>query len=121
MQPLIINPYAVEVARGACDTAPPRSSWTDAFGGRGVGTTVALGYDWGRIRLEGEYLHRNTVYGDQAGMDILRATRTACNRSPIRPRRPRSQVTMIAFPDDESFLPLIMPDADEASCIPAGP
>lgn len=46
---LIINPRAVEVAAGECDAAPPRSSWTNAFGGGGgVGTGIALGYDWGR-------------------------------------------------------------------------
>ncbi len=69
---LIINPHAVEVAGGECDTAPPRSSWTNAFGGGGgVGTGIALGYDWGAIRFEGEYFHRVTVYGDQADMDIF--------------------------------------------------
>jgi hypothetical protein len=54
-------------------------------------------------------------------VDIFSAARSACNRSPIRPRRPRPQVTMIASPEDESFLPRTMPDADEALCIPAGP
>ncbi len=69
---LIINPDLAEIAAGECDTAPPRASWTNAFGGgRGIGAGVALGYDWGSIRLEGEYLHRNTVYGDQVDIDIL--------------------------------------------------
>jgi hypothetical protein len=44
---LIINPQAVDGAGDECDTAPPRSSWTNAFGG-GAGTAVALGYDCGR-------------------------------------------------------------------------
>ena len=68
---LIINPLGVEVA-GECDVAPPLTSWTNAFdGGAGIRAGVALGYDWGAVRLEGEYFQRVTVYGDQSDIDIF--------------------------------------------------
>ena len=68
---LIINPLGVEVA-GECDAAPPLTSWTNAFdGGAGVRAGVALGYDWGAFRLEGEYFQRGTVYGDRSDIDIF--------------------------------------------------
>ena len=67
----IINPLGVEVA-GECDAAPPLTSWTNAFdGGAGVRAGVALGYDWGAFRLEGEYFQRVTVYGDRSDIDIF--------------------------------------------------
>ena len=69
---LIINPRGLELAAGECDTAPPRTSWTNAFGGgSGVGAGIALGYDWGAIRLEGEYFHRVTAYDDRTDIDIF--------------------------------------------------
>ena len=68
---LIINPLGVEVA-GECDAAPPLTSWTNEFdGGAGIRAGVALGYDWGAVRLEGEYFQRVTVYGDQSAIDIF--------------------------------------------------
>lgn len=68
---LIINPLGVEVA-GECDAAPPLTSWTNVFdGGAGVRAGVALGYDWGAFRLEGEYFQRGTVYGDRSDIDIF--------------------------------------------------
>ena len=68
---LIINPLGVE-AGGECDTAPPLTSWTNAFdGGAGIRAGVALGYDWGAVRLEGEYFHRVTVHDDQSDIDIF--------------------------------------------------
>ena len=68
---LVINPLGVETA-GECDTAPPRTSWTNGFdGGAGIRAGIALGYDWGAVRLEGEYFHRATTYGDQSDIDIF--------------------------------------------------
>ena len=68
---LIINPLGVEVA-GECDAAPPLTSWTNAFdGGAGIRAGVAFGYDWGAVRLEGEYFQRVTVHGDQSDIDIF--------------------------------------------------
>ncbi len=68
---LIINPLGVEVA-GECDAAPPLTSWTNEFsGGAGMRAGVTLGYDWGSVRLEGEYFHRITAYGDQSDIDIF--------------------------------------------------
>ena len=40
-------------------------------GGSVVGGGIALGYDWGAIRLEGKYLHRATVYDDTADLDVF--------------------------------------------------
>ena len=69
---LIINPLGVEVTTGGCDTAPPPSAWTSEFGvGAGVGAGFALGYDWGAIRLEGEYFHRVTAYDQRSSLDIF--------------------------------------------------
>ena len=68
---LIINPLGVE-AGGECDAAPPLTSWTNEFdGGAGIRAGVALGYDWGAVRLEGEYFHRITGYDDQSDIDIF--------------------------------------------------
>ena len=68
---LIINPLGVE-AGGECDAAPPLTSWTNEFdGGAGIRAGVALGYDWGAVRLEGEYFHRLTGYGDQSDINIF--------------------------------------------------
>ena len=68
---LIINPLGVE-AGGECGTAPPLTSWTNAFGGgAGIRAGVALGYDWGAVRLEGEYFHRVIVHDDQSDIDIF--------------------------------------------------
>ena len=50
----------------------PLTSWTNAFdGGASVRAGVALGYDWGAFRLEGEYFQRVTVYGDRSDIDIF--------------------------------------------------
>ena len=58
---LIINPLGVEAA-GECAAAPPLTSWNKEFdGGAGFRAGVALGYDWGAVRLEGEYFHRVTT------------------------------------------------------------
>ena len=68
---LIINPLGIEAA-GECDAAPPLTSWTNEFdGGAGIRAGLALGYDWGPVRLEGEYFHRVTAYGDQSDIDIF--------------------------------------------------
>ena len=68
---LIINPLGIETA-GECDTDPPLTSWTNAFdGAAGIRAGVALGYDWGAVRVEGEYFHRVTTYGDQSDIDIF--------------------------------------------------
>ena len=68
---LIINPLDVE-AVGECDGAPPLTSWTNEFdGGAGIRAGVALGCDWGAVRLEGEYFHRGTGYGDQSDINIF--------------------------------------------------
>ncbi len=68
---LIINPLGVEVA-GECDAAPPLTAWTNEFdGGAGMRAGVAFGYDWGPVRLEGEYFRRVTTYDDQSDIDIF--------------------------------------------------
>ncbi len=68
---LIINPLGVETG-GECDSAPPRTSWTNEFdGGDGVGAGLAFGYDWGRVRLEGEYVNRLATHDDRSDIDIF--------------------------------------------------
>lgn len=68
---LIINPLGLETG-SECDTAPPRTSWTNDFNGAaGFGAGTALGYDWGAIRLEGEYFHRITAYNAQTDLGIF--------------------------------------------------
>ena len=68
---LIINPLGLEAA-GECDVDPPLMSWTNEFdGGAGIRAGVALGYDWGAVRLEGEYFRRVTVYDDQSDINIF--------------------------------------------------
>ena len=68
---LIINPLGVEAA-GECDAAPPLTSWTNEFdGGAGIRSGVALGYDWGAVRLEVEYFHRVATHDDQSDIDIF--------------------------------------------------
>lgn len=68
---LIINPLGLETG-SECDTAPPRTSWSNEFdGAAGVSTGVALGYDWGPVRLEGEYFHRITAYNAQSDLGIF--------------------------------------------------
>lgn len=68
---LIINPLGTE-SDDECDVAPPLTSWTNEFdGGAGLWTGVALGYDWGPVRLEGEYFRRVTTYGDESDINIL--------------------------------------------------
>ncbi len=68
---LIINPLGLETG-SECDTAPPRTSWTNEFAGAaGFGAGTALGYDWGAIRLEGEYFHRITAYNAQTDLGIF--------------------------------------------------
>ena len=68
---LIINPLGIEAA-GECDAAPPLTSWTNEFdGSAGIRAGVALGYDWGAVRLEGEYFHRVTGYDDQSDISIF--------------------------------------------------
>ena len=68
---LIINPLGVE-AGSECADAPTRSSWTNEFGGGGgIRAGLALGYDWGAVRLEGEYFHRVTAYNDHSDLNIF--------------------------------------------------
>ncbi len=68
---LIINPLGLETG-SECDTAPPRTSWTNEFNGAaGFSAGTALGYDWGAIRLEGEYFHRITAYNAQSDLGIF--------------------------------------------------
>ncbi len=68
---LIINPLGVEAA-GECDATPPLTSWTNEFdGGAGIRSGVALGYDWGPVRLEGEYIHGVTNHDDRSDIDIF--------------------------------------------------
>lgn len=67
----IINPLGLEAA-GECDAAPPPTSWTNEFdGGAGMGAGVSLGYDWGAVRLEGEYFHGFTAHDDQSDINIF--------------------------------------------------
>ncbi len=68
---LIINPLGVETT-SECDQAPPRTSWQNEFsGGTGIRSGVALGYDFGRLRLEAEYSHRVTRYADRSDIEIF--------------------------------------------------
>ena len=68
---LIINPLGLETG-GECDSAPPSTSWINAFGrGNGFGAGMAIGYDWGAVRLELEYLYRSTAYDDRSDTDIF--------------------------------------------------
>lgn len=71
---LIINPALVEVT-DECDVAPPRTSWTNELGGgAGIQAGAAFGYDWGAVRLEGEYFHRVTAYNERSapgGFDVV--------------------------------------------------
>ncbi len=68
---LIINPSGLEVGN-ECDAAPPRSSWTNDFdGGSGIAASLAFGYDRGQVRIEIEYFHRGTVFGDSDDLIIL--------------------------------------------------
>lgn len=68
---LLINPLALETGR-ECDSVPPLTSWSNAFG-RGAGTTagIAIGQDFGSLRLELELFHRNTTYDDRQDTDIF--------------------------------------------------
>ena len=68
---LIINPLGIETG-SECDTAPPLTSWTNGFGGAdGARAGLAFGYDWGRFRLEGEYVYGLTVHDDRSDIDIF--------------------------------------------------
>ena len=68
---LIINPRGVE-AGSECDAQPSLTSWTNEFGGgSGIRAGFALGYDWGAVRLEGEYFHRVTAYNDRSDVGIF--------------------------------------------------
>ena len=68
---LLINPHGLETG-SECDTAPARTSWSNEFGGAaGVSTGIALGYDWGPVRLEGEYFYRITAYNTQSDLGIF--------------------------------------------------
>ena len=70
---LIINPLGVE-AGGECGSRPPPTSWTNTFGrGKGTAAGIAIGRDWGAIRLELEYAIRSTTYDDRADTDIFDA------------------------------------------------
>ena len=67
----IINPLGVEIGDD-CNAPPPRSSWTSAFGGgAGVRAGLALGYDWGAVRMEAEYFSRMTAYSDVSELDVF--------------------------------------------------
>ncbi len=60
----ISNPTQAETGDD-CATAPPPSAWVHTVnGGRGMLTGIALGYRRGNLRVEGEYSHRTTTYGD---------------------------------------------------------
>ena len=68
---LIINPLGVETG-SECGVTPPRTSWMNEFGGgSGIRTGFALGYDWGAVRVEGEYFHRVTAYNDYVDTGIF--------------------------------------------------
>lgn len=68
---LIINPSALET-RSECDAVPPPTSWANAFGrGRGAAAGLAVGYDWGTIRLELEFFRRSTTYDERVDTDIF--------------------------------------------------
>ena len=68
---LLINLNGVEVTN-ECDAGPAASSWINRFGGgSGVQSGIAIGYDWGRVRVEGEYFHRVTSYEDRVPPDIF--------------------------------------------------
>ena len=68
---LIINPSGAETG-GECDAAPPLSAWTNEFGGGGgIAAGLALGYDAGSVRFEGEYFRRVTAYDDRSDIDIF--------------------------------------------------
>lgn len=77
---LIINPNrldAPDTLDVECGSAPPRTSWSNALGGGGgIQAAAAFGYDWGAVRLEGEYLHRVTSYNERTapvGLDVVTA------------------------------------------------
>ncbi len=68
---LIVNPLGLETG-GECDSVPPRTSWTNAFGrGNGIGAGMAIGHDWGAVRLEVEYRYRSKAYDDRSDTDIF--------------------------------------------------
>ena len=68
---LIINPSGLETG-GACGSAPPRSSWTNAFGGGGgFGAGIAAGFGWAAVRVELEYRYRSTAHDDRSDTDIF--------------------------------------------------
>ncbi len=68
---LIINPLAVEVT-DQCDDPPPPTLWTNSFGGTtDIQSGLAVGYDLGPIRVEGEYLHRMSSYADRSDIAIF--------------------------------------------------
>ena len=68
---LLINPLGLETG-GECDSVPPRTSWSNAFGsGHGTVAGVAVGNDWGALRLELEVFHRGTTYDDRQDTDVF--------------------------------------------------
>ena len=68
---LIINPLGLETG-GECGMAPPRTSWTNGFGGgNGILGGLAIGYDWGSLRLELEFLHRSAAHEERSDTDIF--------------------------------------------------
>ena len=68
---LIINPGGLETG-GECDAPPPPTSWTNEFDrGSGTAAGVAIGHDWGSLRLEVELSHRNTAYDDRSDTGIF--------------------------------------------------
>ena len=68
---LLINPSGLEVT-DECDTVPPPTAWQNEFGGgMGIRSGMALGYRWGKFRLEGEYFHRTAGYNDSDDIGIF--------------------------------------------------
>ncbi len=66
----IINPEEKEVGDD-CLAPPPLSDWWNEVD-RGVGILagVTLGYRWGNLRPEGEYLYRITTYDDRSNTGV---------------------------------------------------
>ena len=67
----IINPDEKEAGDG-CQVQPPPSAWTNEMGGgSGIPAGFALGYRWGNLRAEGEYLHRTTTHDDRDSGSVV--------------------------------------------------
>ena len=67
---LIANPDQAEAGSGCMDPPPPPMWVSRAAETTGVLTALTVGYNWGRLRAEGEYFYRTAPHNDIAPLRI---------------------------------------------------